>query len=86
MNIKKGQHVAATRVQEQVHVGVGRMGGGHLVFGNGQHEAHVQVFHIPLDGFFGVFATISGMVNFANFHDIPLGVYLKGATSNLITF
>ena len=54
--------------------------------GNGQDKVHVQVFGVPLDGFFGVFAAVSGVVNSAYFHDFPLGVYLKGATSNLITF
>ena len=29
---------------------------------------------------------VSGVVNSADFHDFPLRVYLKDATSNLITF
>jgi hypothetical protein len=83
---KEGQHVATTGIQEDVHVRVGCFGGGHQVFSNGQDKVHVQVFRVPLNGFFGVFAAVSSVVNSADFHNFPLGVYLKGATSHLITF
>ena len=76
--LKESQHVAAARIQEDVHVGVGCFGGRHQVFGNGQHKIHVQVFGVPLDGFFGVFAAIGGMVNFADFHDFPFRRLLAG--------
>jgi hypothetical protein len=41
--LEEGQHVAVAGVHEQVHVGVGRVRAGHLVFGDGQHEVHAQV-------------------------------------------
>ena len=83
---KKCQHIAAAGIQEDVHVRIGRFGGWHHVFGNGQDKVHIQVFGVPLDGFFSVFAAVGGVVNSANFHDFPLGVYLNGTTSNLIAF
>jgi hypothetical protein len=61
--LEKRQHVALACIQEHVHVGVGRFGGGHLVFGNGQHEVHAQVLDVPLHGFFGVFAAVGDVVD-----------------------
>ena len=82
----RGRPMIVLHKMSPVHVRIGCFGRWHQVFGNGQHKIHVQVFGVPLDGFFGVFAAVSGVVNSAYFHDFPLGVYLKGATSNLITF
>ncbi len=73
--LKEGQDVAVARIQKDVHVRVGRFGGGHFVFGNGQHEFHVQVLLVPLDGFFGVFAAVGDMMNFLNEHDISPNGY-----------
>jgi hypothetical protein len=41
--LEEGEHVAAAGVEEHVHVRVGRVGAGHLVFGDGEHEVHAQV-------------------------------------------
>jgi hypothetical protein len=67
--LEEGQHVALPGVQEHVHVGIGRLGGRHLVFGNGQHEVHVQVLDVPLDGFLGVLAAVGDVVNAFDLHD-----------------
>jgi hypothetical protein len=50
-----------------VHVGVGRFGGRHLVFGDGQHEVHVEVLDVPLDGFLGVLAAVGHVVDAVDF-------------------
>lgn len=52
------------RIQKDVHVGVWGLGRGHFVFGNGQHEFHAKVLFVPLDGFLGVFAAVSDVVDF----------------------
>jgi hypothetical protein len=65
---EEGQHVAVAGVEEHVHVRVRRLGGWHFVFGDGQDEVHVQVFHVPLDGFFRVFAAVGDVVNLLDFH------------------
>ena len=66
--LEEGQHIAAAGIQEDVHVGIGRLGGGHFVFGNRQHEFHAEVFLIPLHGFLGVLATVGDVVNFLSEH------------------
>jgi len=73
---EKRQHVAVACVQKDVHVGVWRLGGRHFVFGNGQHELHVQVLDVPVHGFFGVFAAVGNVVNFLNQHGNLLGLKL----------
>ena len=67
-DLEKRQDVAAAGVQEQVHVGVGRVRGRHLVFGDGEHELHVQVLDIPIYGFLGVLAAVRNVVNFVDLH------------------
>ena len=57
------QHVAVPGIQEQVHVGVGFVGRGHLVLGDGQDEVHVEVLHVPLDRLFCVLAAIGDVVD-----------------------
>ena len=51
-----------------MHVRIRRFGGWHQIFGNGQDKIHVQVFDIPVHRFFGVFATVSHVVNAFEFH------------------
>lgn len=53
-----------------MHVGVGFVGGGDVVFGDGEDEVHVQHIAIPLNGLFGVFAAIGNVVNLVYFHGV----------------
>ena len=61
--LEERQDVAPADVDEDVHVGVGLLGGGHLVFGNGEDEIGIEVLLVPLHGFLRVFAAVSDMVN-----------------------
>ena len=74
--LEERQNVAAPGIQEDVHVGVGLMRRGHLVFGDGKHEVHFQVLDVPVHGFFGVFAAVGNVVNFLNQHGNLLGLKL----------
>ncbi|GAO22788.1 hypothetical protein ALISP_2608 [Alicycliphilus sp. B1] len=60
---EEGQDVAAADVDKDVHVGVGLLGRGHLVFGDGEDEIRVQVLLVPLDGCFSVLAAVSDVVD-----------------------
>jgi hypothetical protein len=61
--LEKRQYVAVARIQKNVHVRIGRLGRGHLVFGYGQHETHAQVLFVPLHRLFGVLAAVGHVVN-----------------------
>ena len=49
--LEEGEDVAVAGIEEDVHVGSGFLRRRHLVLGNRQHEVHVQVLSVPLDGF-----------------------------------
>jgi hypothetical protein len=51
-----------------VHVGIGLFGRWNLVFGDGEHEIHVQVLAVPFDGFLGILAAIGDVMNFLNLY------------------
>ena len=67
--LKERQDVAGACIQKDVHVRVGFFGRWHFVFGNGEDKVHVQVFAIPLDGFFCVDAAVSDVVKFLDLHE-----------------
>ena len=67
---EKRQHIAVTGIEKHVHIRVRRLGRWHFVFGNGQHEIHVQVFHVPVHGLLGVAAAIGDVVDLLDFHDL----------------
>ena len=64
---ERGYHIIncsiGAGIKEQVHVGIGFMRGRHMIFGNRQHELHVQVLDIPVDGFLGVLAAVGDVVD-----------------------
>jgi len=66
--LEESQDVAVACVEEDVHVGIGLFGGRHLVFGNRQDEAHVEVLLVPLHGLLGVLAAVGDVVNLFDLH------------------
>ena len=66
--LEEGEHVALSRVEENVHVGIGLLGGGNQILGDGQHEVHAQHFLVPEHGFLRVATAIRNVVNAIYLH------------------
>src|SRR6266404_1609570 len=51
---KEREHIAAPRVEEQMHVRIWLMRGGNVILSKREHKVHVEHALIPQHGFLGV--------------------------------
>lgn len=65
--LKKRQNIAAPCIEENMHVRIGFLGGGHFVLSNCKNEVHVEVLLIPLNRLLGVLAAIGYVVDLLDF-------------------
>ncbi len=74
---EKGQHIALAGIEKHMHVGIGFVSGGHVVFGDGEDEIHSQHVAIPFHGFFRILAAIGDVVDLFDFHDVLRDALLR---------
>ena len=65
---EKGEDISHARVEEDMHVGVGRLGGGYLVLSDGADQIHVEQPAIEIDGFLRVPAPKGDVMKFFDQH------------------
>ena len=66
--LKKGQYIAHTSIQEDMHVRIRFLGRGHAIFGERDLELHAQDTLVEVYGLPGIVAAISNMMNAFDIH------------------
>jgi hypothetical protein len=60
---EEGQHIAASAIEEDVHIGIIGPGGGHMILGKGGGISHAQHAVIPLHRLLRIAAAVGHMVD-----------------------
>jgi hypothetical protein len=66
--LEEREHVAVACVHEHVHVRIWFLGRRHFVFGDRQHEVHVQHLLVPEHRFLRVAAPVGDVMNLLDLH------------------